>query len=203
MQIPSLHLHDTGRPASETCRSSDFIQGTELPVIARNAIFLLKVFPTSLDSSPCTTSPHRQHQPDLHLKQKPGSPRRLKVLLKNPVEIFTVGTPWQEQCAHASRWTCDGWACQGFPFCLFFLLTTLDCQEVNKTTLPIGMEVAALGHSEPIPKKGLLGKAGSTKTPKLFSWDDSYIWCEATREIILLSFFSISFKRLFIPVISL
>lgn len=189
-QIPRLHLHNTGRPASDTCHSSDLIQGTELLVIARNAIFLLKIFPTSLDSGPCMTSPHRQHQPDLHLKQKPGSPRRLKLsVTKNPVEIFTVGTPWQKQRAQAPSRTCNSWACQGFPFCLFFLLTTLDCQEVNKTTLPTGMEVAALRHLESIPKKGLLGKAGSTKTPKPFSWDDSYIWCEATWEIILLSFF--------------
>jgi len=47
MHIPALHLHDMGRPASEICRSSALTPGTELLVIARNAVFLQKMFPVS------------------------------------------------------------------------------------------------------------------------------------------------------------
>lgn len=38
----------------------------------------LKYSPPLLDCGPYMTSPHQQHWLDLHLKQKPGSPRRLK-----------------------------------------------------------------------------------------------------------------------------
>lgn len=48
---------------------------------------------------------------------------------------------------------CDCCACQGFLLCLFFLLTTLHCQEMNKTTRATGMEVVALRLKERTPQE--------------------------------------------------
>lgn len=112
------------------------------------------------------------------------------------METFTMGTPWHKQRGQAPSWTCDCCACQGFLLCLFFLLTTLDCQEMNKTTRATGMEVVALRLKERTPQESkavLLWQ----KYQSLFSWDSSYIWCSAAHEILLEGFFSTSFKRFF------